>query len=244
MFQNLQATRELEKLRELEDTRTEFLHRTSHELKTPLTAMLAGVELLQMDAESLGPEQRELVAMVYDGAIRMRSLIGDLLSMSALEGKQVQLNLEQTDIPSLLQRAVSRLAPAARSRVTLTIDPGVPRVLIDRARIEEIVDNLVSNALKYSPGGGQVRIEATATGQTLAVAVSDSGLGIPESELPRIFEKFYRVNAHKQLEIGGTGLGLSIAKHIAELHHGELTVQSQVGQGSTFTFTLPVGQTT
>jgi two-component system, OmpR family, phosphate regulon sensor histidine kinase PhoR len=173
----------------------------------------------------------------------LTSLIGDLLTLSELEAKGSSLALAPLDLTALVTHCCRLLEPQATDN-EVTIDPGglpVLAVLADRQRLEQVLVNLLDNAVKYSPPGGRVTVTAVAEGERVKVSIRDSGPGIPLHEQTRIFERFYRVDAGRSRDQGGTGLGLAIVKHIVQLHGGSVGVESVPGQGACFSFTLRQG---
>jgi two-component system phosphate regulon sensor histidine kinase PhoR len=171
---------------------------------------------------------------------RLAALVDDLLDLGRLETGRVNLHVEPLDPADLLTRAAERLRPQTeRARVSLStnIPAGLPRVLADRARIEQVILNLVHNAIKFTPPGGDITITAEAKGDELVVAVRDTGAGIALDDQSRLFERFYKVDRSRRSE--GTGLGLAITKHIVQAHDGAIWVESELGHGATFYFTLP-----
>lgn len=229
----------------LESVRKEFVANVSHELRTPLSVIKGYVETLVDAQDAMPPADRErFLKTIQRHAERLNSLLEDLLALSRLESAQPGLARERVDLGQLLASAAEdfRSRPAARAhRLGLSVDPGTPPVLADPLKLGQVLDNLVSNALKYTPPGSRIDISARmATVDTVEVAVRDDGPGIPEEDLPHIFERFYRVDKGRSREKGGTGLGLSIAKHIVQLHGGKVWAESRPGAGTAFFFTLPV----
>ncbi len=239
---DLSLSREVEKLRELDEMKSEFVHTVSHELKTPLTAIIGGTEIL-LFSEDLDTETREIVEIVDEGAKRLKSLISDLLDLSTLESGQVDLNEDEHRIAEVAEETLALLVNRGPCTLVREFEPDIPRILFDRAKIKQVMENLVSNAIKYSPDGGTVvlRIFTTADNHQ-QVSICDQGIGIPAAQLGNVFQKFFRVDSSNTAEIEGTGLGLSITKHIIEMHGGTIWVESVVGEGSTFNFKLPIRQ--
>jgi two-component system phosphate regulon sensor histidine kinase PhoR len=181
------------------------------------------------------------VKIIHDHAERLGNLIGDLLSISEIESGELSLDLAPLRIAGVAKRAVTLLEQQASAK-SIRIDfdglEAAPPVLADHGRIEQVLVNLLDNALKYTPENGAVTISARDERDKLKVSVTDTGIGIPPTDLPRVFERFYRVDKGRSRDEGGTGLGLSIVKHIVLLHGGTATVESVPGKGSTFSFTL------
>jgi two-component system, OmpR family, phosphate regulon sensor histidine kinase PhoR len=232
---------DMTELRRLEKVRRDFVANISHELRTPL----ASLKLLAETLESGGTDDPELTRD-YLGRIgievdRLAQMVDELGELSLIETGQVRLEMERLNVSALVVRAVERLeAQAVRAGIRLeAVIPGdLPEPLGDRRRLEQVLVNLLHNAIKFTPEGGRVVVSAREDGEGVVVAVSDTGIGIAEDDLPRVFERFYKVD--KSRSSRGTGLGLAIARHIVEAHHGTLRVESIEGKGSTFSFWLPL----
>ncbi len=225
-----------------ERLRKEFVANVSHELKTPLTSIRSLTETLLEGALEDPQHNRKFVTLIDDEAARLGRLIEDLLTLSQIESQ----GGEQTEVrPVALRPLVETLLPAfsaevARNRLTLdlAVDPAM-QVLAHPDRLKQVMINLIDNAVKYNRPSGSVRVSAAVEGPMVRVSVADTGIGIPAQDLPRIFERFYRVDKARSRDLGGTGLGLSIVKHIVDSHRGTVSVTSDPGRGSTFSFTLP-----
>lgn len=230
------ATSNLELL-ETDRLRDALVANVTHDLRTPLTAIKGASENLLDDiAGPLSPDQREYVEIVRDHATRLTSTVNELLQAARLEGGHVELRPETLDARAIVEEVATGLLPIARERrVRLEVSGSVARVAADREKLRRVVENLVSNAVKFSDDGGRVTVEVISGRDGVEVAVRDTGHGIPEEELPKVFERFYRGSARKP----GTGLGLSIARNLARLHGGDITVKSEVGRGSEFRVCLP-----
>jgi len=219
--------------------RRDFVANISHELRTPIGAMglLAETILDEEDRDTIG----RLSARMVDEAHRVSRTIDDLLELSRIEfGDETQI--EAVAVGEVIRETVARLRAAAEQHEVLIETSAAPELLIrgDRRQLVSAVFNLVDNAVKYSPPGHSVRIDASATDGRISIAVVDEGVGIPERDLDRIFERFYRVDRARSRVTGGTGLGLAIVRHVASNHGGDVTVSSHEGQGSTFTLALPL----
>ena len=222
---------------------TEFVANVSHELRTPLTAVKGTIETLR-DGAVDDPEVRdrflETVEVETDRLIR---LVNDLLLLSRTDSEALSLQREPVDLASLARETCERLAPRSRAEgLTLEVEeePRLPQVLADRDRIEQVLVNLLDNAIKYSPPGGVIRIRAAACPEGMVcVSVEDQGIGIPMVELERIGERFYRADKARSRAQGGSGLGLAIARALVEAHGGRLWLESKEGRGTTATFSLP-----
>jgi len=232
---------DITRLERLELVRQEFLSNVSHELRTPLTAIIAFVETLEDGALDEPENARRFLSAVRRNAERMRDLINDILELSAIEAGTVPVEPRHMRLSPLVAECFTALAaPAADRNVTLRSEVGSDVfVYADARRLEQMLTNLVDNAVKFNREGGEVRVSHEREGGRDRVHITDTGEGIPPEHLPRIFERFYRVDRARSREMGGTGLGLAIVKHLARTHGGEATVRSTPGQGSTFTVELP-----
>lgn len=244
----LQRTEEVqlitEEHRRLDAMKHEFVSAVSHELRTPLTAIRGALELLTTgEAGELPEDARPVVAMASRGSERLSRLVNDIIDLERLESGTFGLHPEPHDPGPLLIDAVESLAPLAREAgVRVVVDPGPDRVLVlcDGDRVTQALVNLVGNALKFTPPGGTVTLSTRASADTLQVSVSDTGRGIPASELLAIFERFHQVDPDDARQNAGTGLGLAITERIVHAHGGAIWAESTVGAGSTFCFTLPL----
>jgi signal transduction histidine kinase/DNA-binding response OmpR family regulator len=230
--------------REIADMKNEFVSTVSHELRTPLTSIKGYVDLiLDGDAGEINEIQREFLGIVKENSDRLVELINEMLDISRIESGRVHLRVEPMSVYDAVEGAVDTfravMSQTGRS-VNVHLPAQLPPVASDRDRVGQVLINLVSNALKYSPGGGEVDVSAHHTGGFVTISVTDHGLGISAEDRKRLFTKFFRVDSQMTREIGGTGLGLSICKTIIELLGGEIGVKSRLGHGSTFWFTLPV----
>ncbi len=231
---------DLTRLRHLETVRRDFIANLSHELRTPLAALQALTETLQDGALDDPTAARRFLSRMADEVAALSRLVRDLLDLARLEGGHAALQLRPEAPAELLRLAAERATLAAQQAgITLTVEaaPHLPPVLADRARLLQVLANLVDNALRFTPEGGRITLGAAASSQGIRFWVQDTGIGIAPEHLPRLFERFYKVDPARQRR--GTGLGLSIAKHIVEAHGGQIGVESTPGQGSTFWFVLP-----
>jgi two-component system, OmpR family, phosphate regulon sensor histidine kinase PhoR len=228
-------------IRKLETIRRDFVANVSHELKTPLTSIKGFVETLLEGALEDKHNARQFLEIIRDHTNRLNSLINDLLELSHIESREIELEIEQVQLKDLVDKIVSGFATQLKKR-SLVFYNELPAGLIVRAdneKIEQVFTNLIDNAIKFNKENGFVRVSSKPHDGQVKIVVEDSGAGIPSKDLPRIFERFYRVDKARSRELGGTGLGLSIVKHIVELHSGKAGVESTEGIGSTFWFTLP-----
>jgi two-component system phosphate regulon sensor histidine kinase PhoR len=226
-------------VKRLEEVKREFVVNASHELRTPLTAIRGFLELLESEVEG---ESRRWVEVVRRNTERMTAIVEDLLRLSRLEAKGVELSIESVDISRILSDAVELFSGRADEKglaLRLSVAEGLPPLTADPYLVEQLVVNLVDNALKYTESGG-IEISCGLDGRWLRIVVSDTGIGIPEEHLSRIFERFYVVDKSRSRKMGGTGLGLAIVKHIVQLHGGTIAVESTVGTGTRFVVRLPV----
>jgi two-component system phosphate regulon sensor histidine kinase PhoR len=232
-------------LERLERIRKDFVANVSHELRTPLTAIRGYAETLLDGALEDQENNRKFLEVIRSHAIRLNNIASDLLVLSELESGQVAAAPEPVPIHAALEAAIKTLESEARVRgVSMHVgDLGAGHVLGHRIRLEQAFVNLLDNAVKFNRPGGEVRVETSRTAEgKVRIAIADTGIGIPSEDLPRIFERFYRVDKARSREVGGTGLGLSIVKHVIERMNGCVTVESQLGKGSVFTVLLPLAE--
>jgi two-component system phosphate regulon sensor histidine kinase PhoR len=227
-------------LRRLESVRRDFVANASHELRSPLTTVRAAAETLSGIHDDPRASKR-FIELIQRNAERLSSLIDDLLELSRIESRELRLAPERLELSAVLDRVLAQYAHRAQvKRIVLHHDVNeLCAVRADRRGLDHVLGNLVDNALKYCPADARVEVTGTREGEMVVVSVTDSGPGIPSEHLPRLFERFYRVDAGRSRELGGTGLGLSIVKHLVEAMGGAVDVESRVGRGSTFSFTLP-----
>ena len=227
----------------LELVRQEFLSNVSHELRTPLTSIMAFVETLESGAKEDPESCQRFLSIIRKNASRMHMLIDDILELTAIEGGAIQLQPAPVDLHALVNEVGASLTNQAQAR-NITLENNVAAgvlVYADSRRLEQMLTNLVDNGIKFGHENGSVSI-AHQSGPRDQISVTDNGDGIPAQHLERLFERFYRVDRARSREMGGTGLGLAIVKHLALLHGGEITVESELGKGSTFTMHLPKNQ--
>jgi len=222
-------------------TRRDFIANVSHELRTPLTSIQGYAETL-LDSATDKDHVREFLEIIRKNAFRMSRLTEDLLTLARVESGETRFDSEAVSPTELLQDAVESFREIARERqVELRIEHDCSdAVCADREAIHQVFANLIDNALKYAAGGRQLLLGARRRDQTVEFYVQDFGPGIPSEHLPRLFERFYRVDKARSRESGGTGLGLAIAKHIVLAHGGKIRAESDLNHGSTFLFTLPI----
>jgi two-component system phosphate regulon sensor histidine kinase PhoR len=228
-------------LRRLERIRHDFVANVSHEFKTPLTAIQGFAETLLSGALEDPRNNRRFLEIIRDHATRLAVLTDDLLKLARIEAGKLEVQFGPVQLAEVIERcAETAQLKANRKQITLEIEvpPNLPAVHGDASLLRDVVQNLLDNAIQYTPEGGRVRVSASAGPREAVVTVDDTGMGIPLAEQERIFERFYRVDVARSREAGGTGLGLSIAKHIVEAHGGRLWVESEVGRGSKFSFSV------
>jgi len=228
-------------LRRLERVRHDFVANVSHEFKTPLTAIQGFAETLLSGALEDPRNNRRFLEIIRDHATRLAVLTDDLLKLARIEAGKLEVQFVPVQLAEVIERCTeTSQLKANRKRIALEVNvpAALPVVHGDASLLRDVVQNLLDNAVQYTPEGGRVRISATAGSREAVVTVDDTGIGIPLADQERIFERFYRVDAARSREAGGTGLGLSIAKHIVEAHGGRLWVESEVGHGSKFSFSV------
>jgi two-component system phosphate regulon sensor histidine kinase PhoR len=233
---------DITELRRLERVRRDFVANVSHEFKTPLTAIQGFAETLLGGALEDKDNRAHFVEIMRDHARRLARLTDDLLKLSRIEAGRLELEIRPIRVEALVNGCVETARLNGKSRgleIHVDLEPNVPPVRGDGAQIGEVLQNLLDNALQYTPSGGRIEVKARSNGHNMVFTVIDTGIGIPESDLERIFERFYRVDDARSREAGGTGLGLSIARHIVEAHGGRIWVESAVGHGSRFHFSIP-----
>ncbi len=222
--------------------KSEFLARMSHELRTPLNAIIGFSDLLAEETDGpLGDTYRRYVERVREGASHLLELVNDVLDLSRIEAGRLALSPQQLRASDALTEILSVITPLAEAK-QLRLDTAIPQdleVLADRTRFKQILYNLLSNAVKFTSEGGRVRVEACQRGDSIAITVTDTGVGIPLEEQTAIFDEFHQVGTTAKGAKEGTGLGLAITKRLVEAHGGTIELESEPGKGSRFTFTVP-----
>jgi two-component system phosphate regulon sensor histidine kinase PhoR len=239
---DMTATRELDRLRSLDKLKSDFVSTVSHELRSPLATMKAYIDTLINRVDPDDAENRNLfLKTIETEAERLSCLVNDMLDIARIESGRIQMEFTRMQVNEIIEN-VGKLCrmQTDRHRIEWEIREGLPRINIDKDRMTQILHNLVNNAVKYSPEGGDIRILAYEDQSAVRIEVSDQGLGIKPEDLKHLFEKFYRVNSQQTSNIGGTGLGLAIVQKLVELHGGKIEVESEFGKGSTFRIILPV----
>ncbi len=233
------------RLKELERVRTEFVANVSHELKTPLTSILGYVETLKEGAVEDKQNRMKFLSTVEDHAKSLSELVEDLLLLSSVESDKSVLRIQPADLEKICESVTGYLnfkILEKKIKIEKDISPKPFPVYVDPALFERVLSNLLDNAIKYSPAGGKVVLRARQEAAHVLIEIIDEGIGIQESHIPRIFERFYRVDKSRSRESGGTGLGLSIVKHIVESHGGKIEVISSLQKGSKFSIRLQYNQ--
>jgi signal transduction histidine kinase len=248
-----QMDRDITALRRLEQVRKDFVANVSHELRTPLTSIKGYVEALLDGAKDNPEEATRFLQIILKQSDRLNLILEDLLQLSQIESGQVQFKREPVSLSALVERLLPLIKPMAdkkRQSLTVAIPPDLPSVSGDEDRLVQVLTNLVDNASKYTPEGGTIHVAGSVVRRRaggpaqVELSVTDTGIGIPEADRPRIFERFYRVDKARSREMGGTGLGLSIVKHIVEGHGGKIWVEGNQPVGSRFVLRLPVSSET
>jgi two-component system phosphate regulon sensor histidine kinase PhoR len=245
-----QLQREQAELERVERVRKDFVINVSHELRTPLASIQGYTETLLAGALHDENHNTRFLTIIQQNAERLSRLIGDIMALSRIELKIQRFEFANYAVNSLLHSSVESLRPLADKKnigITLAPAPAGTEVFCDHEAVHQILGNLLDNGIKYTREGGAIAVGATPVvgadqPSMVEIFVRDSGIGIPKDELPRLFERFYRVDKARSRDLGGTGLGLSIVKHLVRGHGGEVWVDSEVGQGSTFHFTLPADE--
>ncbi len=232
--------------RRSEQARREFVANVSHELRTPLTNIKSYAETVIAAGDELPPElHNNFMGVIVSEADRMTRIVQDLLTLSKIDYGKMEMNVSRFSFSKAVRSVYEAVALNAESHghtLTFSCEENMPDVDGDRERIEQVIMNIVSNAIKYTPDGGKIAITAATSGRNVFVRISDNGIGIPEKDLPRLFERFYRVDKARSRESGGTGLGLSIAKEILNQHKGDIRIESVYGEGTDVTITLPAAR--
>ena len=230
-------------IRHLENVRRDFVANVSHEIRTPLTAIKGFVETLHQNTVATPEEAERFLGIISKHVDRLNTIIEDLLMLSRIEneGERGDIKCEKTRLRDISQNALQICRPRAdekRIQIELAVDEGLS-AMVDPVLLEQAVVNLLDNAIKYSDSNKTVLLQSRTSGNEIRLSVRDHGIGIEKKHLPRLFERFYRVDKARSRALGGTGLGLSIVKHIAQAHGGHVTVESRLGEGSLFTIHLP-----
>jgi len=234
---------DITELKRLDQIRSDFVANVSHELRTPLSILRGYIEMLLDNPKTSREELARILAIMERHSKRLGRLVDDLLSLARLESSSASLELNAVGIKDLFDNVIrdwKEKLTAKNLKVNVDLPSDASTLRADETRLQEVLYNLLENAVKYSRENGQIRLQAARHGSELVLSVTDNGLGISKDDLPRIFERFYRADKARSRELGGTGLGLAIVKHIAQLHGGRVEAESELGKGTTIRVVLPV----
>jgi signal transduction histidine kinase len=221
---------------------TEFVANVSHEIKTPITAIGGAVETLLSGAIHNEKEAKEFLEIALNHTNRLNNIVDDLLALSKIETKEIKIDFVPVNLKNLINNVVKLLGDSIHLKnqlLNIDIPVDIPKIPADEKKLEQVFFNLLDNAIKFTPENGKISVRVENLQDTVRIDISDTGIGIPDEHINRIFERFYRVDAARSREMGGTGLGLAIVKHIIQLHNGRITVESRPGKGSSFSVFLP-----
>ena len=235
--------RDITQLRQADQVRRDFVANVSHELRTPLSIFRGYLETLLEEPDQPPGELMRIFEVMEKHSKRLNMLVEDVLSLAQLEDPRTRLNFTEIYLPDFLAAILhdwQKRFDAKLLTPSLEAPPDLPVISADENRLQEVIYNLLDNAVKYSQPEGRIHLAATRTGESVRLAISDQGIGVPSRDLPRIFERFYRADKARSREMGGTGLGLSIVKHIVELHGGRVEAASELGRGTTISAILPI----
>jgi two-component system phosphate regulon sensor histidine kinase PhoR len=233
---------DITEIRRLERVRQDFVANVSHELRTPLSNIKGYAETLLDGAISDEANSREFTQIIYRESERLSNIIDDLLDISRMESGKIKMVFLPIEAEGAIKKAIAVLKNSTIGKsisIELSIQDNLPKILADEGRLTQVLLNLLDNAVKYTADQGSIIVSAFKKDDFVQIEVKDTGIGIPEKDLARIFERFYRVDKARSRDLGGTGLGLSIVKHIVQAHKGEVWVASTQGKGSIFSFTIP-----
>ena len=234
---------DITELRKLERVRRDFVANVSHEFKTPLTAIQGFAETLLAGAVDDSENRGRFLGIILEHSRRLARLTDDLLKLSKMDADRLEIEVRRLGVSQLMESCLEtaqRRAAEKDIRISVNFPQHMPDIAGDRRLLTEVLQNLLDNATQYTPPGGQIMVSVETNSHEVVISVADTGIGIPQADQPRIFERFYRVDVARSREVGGTGLGLAIAKHLVEIQGGRIWVESEVGQGSQFHFTVPL----
>jgi len=235
---------DITQLKRLDQVRSDFVANVSHELRTPLSILRGYIETLVDNPKTSREELSRILRVMERHSKRLGLLVEDLLSLAQLESSNTNLEIGQVRLSELFDHVLrdwKEKLGEKNLKVLVNLPPDAPLILGDETRLQEVLYNLLENAVKYSRKNGEIRLQAARRGSEIVLSVSDDGIGISKNDLPRIFERFYRADKARSRELGGTGLGLAIVKHIAQLHGGRVEAESELGRGTTIRVVLPGG---
>jgi two-component system, OmpR family, sensor histidine kinase ResE len=229
--------------RRLDKLRTDFIANVSHELRTPIAMLQGYSEAIIDDIASSEEEKKEIVKVIYDESLRMGRLVNELLDLARMEAGHITLNKEEVNIDQFIDKIIRKFQGLAKDKgIKLSSnknDDTIGFLMLDPDRIEQVLTNLIDNAIRHTNKQGSVMLNSISQENGILFEISDSGSGIPEEDLPFVFERFYKADKARTRGRSGTGLGLAIAKNIVDAHQGEISVHSKINEGTTFTFFLP-----
>lgn len=234
--------RDMTEERQLEKMRKDFIANVSHELRTPISMLQGYSEAIVDDIAETQEEKKEMAKVIYDESLRMGRLVNELLDLARMEAGHIQLTLEDVHLSSFVNRIIHKFQGLAKDNeihLHTEIETEISSISFDPDRIEQVLTNLIDNAIRHTPKGGSVKLRVISEEKGIRMEVKDSGSGIPEEDLPFVFERFYKADKARTRGRAGTGLGLAIAKNIIDAHRGHISVQSKLGQGTTFSFLIP-----
>ncbi|WP_040208297.1 ATP-binding protein [Neobacillus jeddahensis] len=234
--------RDMTEERQLEKMRKDFIANVSHELRTPISMLQGYSEAIVDDIAESQEEKKEMAKVIYDESLRMGRLVNELLDLARMEAGHIHLAIEDVALSTFINRIIHKFQGVAKDneiQLFAEIEDEISSLLFDPDRIEQVLTNLIDNAIRHTPKGGKVKLTVTSDVKRIKIEVKDSGSGIPKEDLPFVFERFYKADKARTRGRAGTGLGLAIAKNIIDAHRGSISVQSKMGQGTTFTFSLP-----
>jgi len=234
---------DITQLKRLDQIRSDFVANVSHELRTPLSILRGYIETLVDNPKTSREELSRILRVMERHSKRLGLLVEDLLSLAQLESSNTNLEIDQVRLPELFDHILrdwKKKLGEKNLKVLVNLPPDAPLILGDETRLQEVLYNLLENAVKYSRQNGEIRLQAARRGSEIVLSVSDDGIGIRKNDLPRIFERFYRADKARSRELGGTGLGLAIVKHIAQLHGGRVEAESEPGRGTSIRVVLPI----
>ncbi|MCQ6277956.1 ATP-binding protein [Bacillus sp. EB600] len=236
------VVRNMTEERKLDKLRKDFIANVSHELRTPISMLQGYSEAIVDDVAETEEEKKEMAKVIYDESLRMGRLVNELLDLARMESGHIQLTIDEVNLDSFISRIIRKFQGIAKENeinISANISEEVTHFSFDPDRIEQVLTNLIDNAIRHTPKGGYVELTVIRDEKGIHMEVKDSGSGIPEEDLPFVFERFYKADKARTRGRSGTGLGLAIAKNIIDAHHGHISVQSKLGQGTTFSFSLP-----
>ncbi|WP_042355229.1 ATP-binding protein [Bacillus rubiinfantis] len=234
--------RDMTEEKQLEKMRKDFIANVSHELRTPISMLQGYSEAIVDDIAETQEEKKEMAKVIYDESLRMGRLVNELLDLARMEAGHIQLTMEEINLSTFINRIIHKfqgLAKESGIHLEAIIEHGIQSFYLDPDRIEQVLTNLIDNAIRHTPQGGSVIITVSSEDKGITIHVKDSGSGIPKEDLPFVFERFYKADKARTRGKSGTGLGLAIAKNIIDAHKGSISVHSKVGHGTTFSFFLP-----